>query len=31
MTGRFANGDPSNNTGGVDGDPLDHGFDPTQR
>jgi neopullulanase len=26
---RFANGDPSNDTGGIAGDRLDHGFDPT--
>ena len=25
---RFANGDKSNDTGGIDGGPLDHGFDP---
>ncbi len=29
MTDRFANGDPSNDTGGIAGDRLDHGFDPT--
>jgi glycosidase len=26
---RFANGDPSNDTGGIPGDRLAHGFDPT--
>ena len=26
---RFANGDPSNDTGGIPGGRLDHGFDPT--
>jgi glycosidase len=26
---RFANGDPSNDTGGITGGRLDHGFDPT--
>jgi len=26
---RFANGDPSNDTAGIDGDRLAHGFDPT--
>lgn len=26
---RFANGDPSNDTGGIEGGRLDHGFDPT--
>jgi glycosidase len=26
---RFANGDPSNDTAGIAGDRLDHGFDPT--
>jgi len=26
---RFANGDPSNDTGGIRGGRLDHGFDPT--
>lgn len=31
MTDRFANGDPSNDTGGIDGDRLDHGFDPTDK
>lgn len=25
---RFENGDPNNDTGGIDGAPLDHGFDP---
>lgn len=28
---RFANGDPSNDHGGLDGGPLDHGFDPTHK
>lgn len=31
MTDRFDNGDPSNDTGGIAGGPLDHGFDPTRR
>ncbi|MFE5311141.1 pullulanase-type alpha-1,6-glucosidase [Isoptericola sp. NPDC056605] len=31
MTDRFANGDTSNDTGGIDGDRLDHGFDPTDK
>lgn len=31
MTDRFANGDPSNDTGGVPGGPLDNGYDPTSR
>ncbi|MGC5224587.1 pullulanase-type alpha-1,6-glucosidase [Micromonospora sp. DT81.3] len=31
MTDRFANGDESNDTGGVDGDRLAHGFDPTDK
>ncbi|NOV96371.1 pullulanase-type alpha-1,6-glucosidase [Isoptericola halotolerans] len=31
MTDRFANGDPDNDTGGLDGDALDHGFDPTDK
>ncbi|MFD6135319.1 pullulanase-type alpha-1,6-glucosidase [Isoptericola sp. NPDC060257] len=31
MTDRFANGDDSNDTGGSDGDRLDHGFDPTDK
>ncbi|AEG43559.1 pullulanase-type alpha-1,6-glucosidase [Isoptericola variabilis] len=31
MTDRFANGDPSNDTGGIAGDRLDHGFDPTNK
>jgi glycosidase len=26
---RFANGDPSNDTGGIDGDRTEHGYDPT--
>jgi glycosidase len=26
---RFANGDPANDTGGIPGGRLDHGFDPT--
>jgi glycosidase len=28
---RFSNGDPSNDTGGIPGGPLEHGFDPTHR
>lgn len=28
---RFDNGDPTNDTAGLDGGPLDHGFDPTDR
>lgn len=28
---RFANGDPSNDTASVDGDRLEHGFDPTDQ
>ncbi|MBC7292403.1 MAG: pullulanase-type alpha-1,6-glucosidase [Actinotalea sp.] len=31
MTDRFANGDPDNDTAGIEGDRLDHGFDPTDR
>ena len=31
MTDRFANGDPSNDTGGFDGDRLVTGFDPTDK
>ncbi|WP_035697675.1 pullulanase-type alpha-1,6-glucosidase [Glycomyces tenuis] len=31
LTDRFADGDASNNTGGITGEALDHGFDPTQR
>ncbi|WP_198586911.1 pullulanase-type alpha-1,6-glucosidase [Glycomyces xiaoerkulensis] len=31
VTDRFADGDPSNNTGGIEGGPLDHGHDPTRR
>ncbi len=31
MTDRFANGDPSNDTGGIAGGPLQNGFDPTQK
>ncbi|WP_081913823.1 pullulanase-type alpha-1,6-glucosidase [Glycomyces sp. NRRL B-16210] len=31
MTDRFADGDPSNNTGGLAGDALTTGYDPTQR
>ncbi len=30
MTDRFANGDPSNETGGIPGRPDDHGFDSTR-
>ncbi|MEZ4708272.1 MAG: pullulanase-type alpha-1,6-glucosidase [Caldilineaceae bacterium] len=29
MPDRFANGDPANDTGGIAGNRLDHGFDPT--
>ncbi|MEL6688071.1 MAG: alpha-amylase family glycosyl hydrolase, partial [Pseudomonadota bacterium] len=28
---RFENGDPSNDTGGFEGGPLQHGFDPTHK
>ncbi len=28
---RFANGDPSNDRGGIQGGPLQHGFDPTHK
>ncbi len=28
---RFANGDPSNDTGGIDGGALAHGFDPSHK
>lgn len=28
---RFENGDPSNDTGGIDGDRLAHGFDPAHK
>jgi len=31
MTDRFANGDTTNDTGGIEGDALDHGFDPTDK
>lgn len=31
LTDRFANGDTSNDEGGVDGDRLAHGFDPTDK
>ncbi len=31
MADRFANGDPTNDTGGVTGDRLDHGFDPSDK
>ncbi|MFB8146507.1 pullulanase-type alpha-1,6-glucosidase [Microbacterium sp. NPDC056003] len=31
MTDRFANGDTSNDTGGIDGDRLAHGFDPADK
>ena len=31
MADRFANGDPSNDTAGIPGGPLQHGFDPTAR
>ena len=29
LTDRFADGDPANNTGGIEGGRLDHGYDPT--
>ncbi len=28
---RFANGDPNNDTGGIKGDRMKHGFDPTHK
>ncbi|MHA7819788.1 MAG: alpha-amylase family glycosyl hydrolase [Erythrobacter sp.] len=28
---RFANGDPGNDRGGIEGDALSHGFDPTHK
>jgi glycosidase len=31
MPDRFENGDPANDTAGLDGDQLLHGFDPTDR
>ncbi|MFI2103855.1 pullulanase-type alpha-1,6-glucosidase [Isoptericola sp. NPDC019693] len=31
MTDRFANGDASNDTGGIEGDRLEHGLDPTDK
>ncbi|GAA2299914.1 hypothetical protein GCM10009853_065280 [Glycomyces scopariae] len=31
MTDRFADGDPANNTGGLDGDAATTGYDPTKR
>ena len=31
MADRFANGDPTNDTGGLAGGRLDHGFDPTDK
>ncbi|MDQ3526532.1 MAG: pullulanase-type alpha-1,6-glucosidase [Actinomycetota bacterium] len=31
MADRFANGDPTNDTGGLDGDRLATGFDPTDK
>lgn len=31
LTDRFANGDPKNDTGGIKGDRLKHGFDPTHK
>ncbi len=31
MADRFANGDTSNDTGGVTGSRMDHGFDPTDK
>ncbi|MDT8449587.1 MAG: alpha-amylase family glycosyl hydrolase [Wenzhouxiangellaceae bacterium] len=31
MPDRFANGDPANDTGGIEGGRLQHGFDPTHK
>jgi len=31
MTDRFENGDATNDTGGIAGDRLDHGYDPTDK
>ena len=31
MPDRFENGDPSNDRGGLEGDRLSHGFDPTDK
>ncbi|MBC2961103.1 alpha-amylase family glycosyl hydrolase [Nocardioides deserti] len=31
MADRFANGDPANDTGGIDGGRDEHGFDPTAK
>ncbi|MGP9538551.1 pullulanase-type alpha-1,6-glucosidase [Brachybacterium sp. AOP43-C2-M15] len=31
LTDRFENGDASNDTGGIEGDRIDHGFDPTDK
>jgi alpha-amylase len=31
MADRFANGSAANDTGGISGDRLQHGFDPTHR
>jgi glycosidase len=31
MPDRFFNGDKSNDHGGIKGDPIDHGFDPTHK
>ncbi|MEZ4719815.1 MAG: alpha-amylase family glycosyl hydrolase [Caldilineaceae bacterium] len=31
MPDRFANGDPSNDTGGIAGGRMNHGFDPTDK
>jgi glycosidase len=31
MPDRFANGDPANDRGGIDGGPAAHGFDPTHK
>ena len=31
LADRFANGDRTNDTGGLEGDRLDHGFDPTDK
>ena len=31
LTDRFENGDAANDTGGIEGERLDHGFDPTDK
>lgn len=31
MPDRFSDGDPSNNTGGIEGGPDEHGFNPTHK